>query len=230
MEIKNLIQRYAYRIEPKPEGGFIARATDPTVPPIEAATREEVQQKIQAKLLSELGEKFPGLNLSALNNKQVKWQVNIDRKPGGGFAVHSEEAGGAATMDPAAHEKLDRFAEELLGFVDKHFPDLTKAMAAQAESETVEVVTTSETRTSLKNSPQLGALQTLFPKQPLQADNGESPSTKLTATGMETPALNNAAFSNVPITPQSSGSGNFFRLLLAALIIAALVYFFVYHR
>ena len=40
MELKRLITHFTYRIEPKPEGGFIAHATDPTVPPLEAPTRE----------------------------------------------------------------------------------------------------------------------------------------------------------------------------------------------
>src|SRR5205807_9887900 len=41
MEIKRLITHFTYRIEPKPEGGFIAHAADPSVPPLEASTREE---------------------------------------------------------------------------------------------------------------------------------------------------------------------------------------------
>ena len=42
MDLKCLITHFTYRIEPKPGGGFIAHATDPAAPPLEAATREEL--------------------------------------------------------------------------------------------------------------------------------------------------------------------------------------------
>ena len=71
MELKHLT-KIIYRIEPKPEGGgFIARAADPAVPPIEAPTREELQQKIQAEIFGKLAAEFPGLKLS-LGNRQPK--------------------------------------------------------------------------------------------------------------------------------------------------------------
>jgi len=55
MELKRLITHFTYRIEPKPEGGFVARASDPTLTPLEAPTREELQQKIQANIKPALG-------------------------------------------------------------------------------------------------------------------------------------------------------------------------------
>jgi hypothetical protein len=51
MELKSLITHFTYRIEPKPAGGFITHTTNPTVPPLEAPTREELQRKIQANKL-----------------------------------------------------------------------------------------------------------------------------------------------------------------------------------
>ena len=63
MDLKRLVTQFVYRIEPKPEGGFIARATDPSVPPLEAATREELRKKIQEKIFAALSAEFPGLNL-----------------------------------------------------------------------------------------------------------------------------------------------------------------------
>src|SRR4051794_39162471 len=53
MEIKRTISRVIYCIEPKPEGGFIARCDDPTVPPLEAASRFELEQQIRDKVTSE---------------------------------------------------------------------------------------------------------------------------------------------------------------------------------
>ena len=72
MELKRLITHFTYRIEPKPEGGFIAHATDPTVPPLEAPTREELQRKIQANIAAGLASEFPGLKLPLENQTQIR--------------------------------------------------------------------------------------------------------------------------------------------------------------
>jgi len=229
MELKHLVQRFVYRIEPKPEGGFIARATDPTVPPLEAPTREELQQKIQAKLLAELGEQFPGLKLQPLENKQVKWEVHIDRKPGDGFSVHSDQPG-AASVDPATSEKIDHFAEELLGFVDKTFPQLSQTIASQVSARALKLFTAGETSASLNSSSPPSGLQGFLPTQPLQSPDAKVQEVKLEATTIDGTALNNAAFSNTPITPETSSSSTVFRFVLTLLVIAALMYFFFYRK
>ena len=226
MELKHLVERYVYRIEPKPEGGFIARATDPSVPPLEAPTREELQQKIQAKILSELGEKFRGLKHPALENKQVKWEVHIDRKPGGGFSVHSDEPG-APAVDPATHQKIDHFAEELLGFVDKHFPDLSQAIAAQAGSGDVQVFTTG--KETLNASSSLGGLKNLSPTHPAENRDLKAQDITLEASTIEGTTLNKTAISNQPITPEASNFGSVLRFAFALLILVALFFYFL-HR
>ena len=81
MQLKHLIQQFSYRIESKPECGFIARATDPTVPPLEAPTREQLQEKIQENLIVALSEAFPSLKLP-VQNRQLRFEVHIERKPG----------------------------------------------------------------------------------------------------------------------------------------------------
>ena len=74
--------RTIYRIEPKPEGGFVARCDDPVVPAIEGATKEEVQQQIMARLKETLGERVgqlektlhvPGVNV----NVKTEWKVQV---------------------------------------------------------------------------------------------------------------------------------------------------------
>lgn len=50
MDSKTITTKFRYRIEPKTEGGFIARAEEGSAESIEGATREEVQQKIDDKL------------------------------------------------------------------------------------------------------------------------------------------------------------------------------------
>jgi len=56
---------FSYRIEPKPGGGFIAHTSDPTMPTAEAATKEELEQMMQAKVNAMLGG-FSGLDLKEL--------------------------------------------------------------------------------------------------------------------------------------------------------------------
>src|SRR5215472_7361359 len=79
MEVKNTTTKIMYWIEPKPGGGFIARPSGGTpegsaMEAIEGATREEVQEKIQAKITQFIEQqmptlfKFGGLNLM-LNKK-----------------------------------------------------------------------------------------------------------------------------------------------------------------
>jgi hypothetical protein len=229
MELKRLVQQFTYRIEPKPEGGFIARCTDPTVPPLEAPTREELQQQIQARVRAVLQEKFPGLKLPALQNRQVKWDVHIDRKAGGGFTVHSERPG-APTGEPATQEKIDHFAEELLGFVDKHFPDLSQALAAQVGGRDLKVFTTEQSSVTLQGNSLLGGAKGLLPTQPMRAADLKNDYARVDANTTENANINSAAFANTPITPEASGNWKLFRFLLLIATIAALLYFFVLRR
>jgi hypothetical protein len=219
MELKHLVQRCVYRIEPKPEGGFIARASDPTVPPLEAATREELQQLIQAKLMGALGEAFPGLTLPA-PGKQVRVAMHVERMPGGGFAVHSDNPG-TPGFDPAAQEKFDHYAEELLGFVDKHFPHLSEHIAEQVTGRELKVFTTTSSTTTTQSLP----LSKMFlPTQPMPpSGSSDQPTAPPTIDGA---GMNPALLSNAPITPEASKSGAIVRLLVTLLIIAAVLYFF----
>src|SRR5438309_694326 len=97
MEIRRLITHFTYRIEPKPEGGFIAHTTDPSVPPLEAPTREELQQTIQANIAAAVAAEFPGLKLP-LENKEVKFAFHIEHKPGGSFRPGNSAATAAAML------------------------------------------------------------------------------------------------------------------------------------
>jgi hypothetical protein len=216
MELKHLVQRFVYRIEPTPEGGFIARATDPTVPPLEAPTREELQQKIQAKLVAALGETFPGLQLPP-TGKHVQVEFHIGRKPGGGYAVHSDEPGTPA-LNPATHEKIDHYAEELLDFVDKHFPHLSESIAARVNAE-LEVMANQQTTRMRNAGPDAVAPSNLLPAQPPESNNAP------VARG----TFNATTIANTPITPEASNFGSIVRFVLTLLILAVIVYFYL-HR
>src|SRR5215468_7133396 len=209
MELKHIVQRCVYRIEPKPEGGFIARASDPSVAPIEGATREEVQQQIQSKLVATLGEAFPGLKIPEPGGKQVSYAMHVDRKPGGGFSVHTDNPG-TPGFNPAAQEKFDHYAEELLGFVDKHFPHLSDQISAQVVGRELQVFTTT-TSSSTKQSPPLSQL--LLPTQTMQARVQDA----FADTGIiKNSGLDPALLTNAPITPAASKSGSMLRLVLFA--------------
>jgi hypothetical protein len=90
MELKRLISHFTYRIEPKPGGGFIAHPADPSVAPLEAPAREELQKKIQENILAGLSAQFPGLKLP-LENQDLQFAFHIERKPEGGFVIHSSD-------------------------------------------------------------------------------------------------------------------------------------------
>jgi len=139
MELKRLISHFTYRIEPKAEGGFIAHASDPAVPPLEAATRQELQQKIQANIAAGLAAEFPGLKLPA-ESGGVKFAFHIERKPGGGFAIQSADPN-TPPIEGATHQDIEsHFAEKLLNFAGKHFlPELSEALAKQGGSGDVRV-------------------------------------------------------------------------------------------
>src|SRR3989442_9122256 len=104
MELKRIITKFTYRIEPKPEGGFIAHASDPSLPPLEAPTRLELQQKIQANISAALAAEFPGLKLPA-ENQELKFNFHIETKPGGGFIIHSHHPKEAA-VEGASHQEI----------------------------------------------------------------------------------------------------------------------------
>lgn len=87
MELKRVVARVSYRIEPMPGGGFLAYGTDPALPPLEAETKEELLQKMQEsispgglqlpmeKLESALAEALPLAlpnTLGKVNSKQTK--------------------------------------------------------------------------------------------------------------------------------------------------------------
>src|ERR1700757_3512804 len=102
MELKRLVNQFTSRIDPKPEGGFIAHASDPSVPPLEAPTREELQQKIQQNIFSALSAEFPGLKLPSTGSER-QFAFHVESKPEGGFSIHSADPNApvihAATQD-----------------------------------------------------------------------------------------------------------------------------------
>ena len=217
MDLKRLITHFTYRIEAKPEGGFIAHSTDPTVAPLEAATREELQQKIQANIAAALAAEFPGLKLP-LQDKELKCSFHVELKPGGGFAIHSSDPNAKPIHGATQEEIENHFAEKLVGFMGKHFmPELAQALAAQGNAGDIKIFVN---RKVSATTPAEGSLQ---------LNNAKIEDWRLVNAKTASGDLSTAGIANSPITPEASGSWSVFRLLLALLIIAALFYFF-FHR
>ena len=207
MDIKQTFTKFLYRIEPKPEGGFIARCKDPSVPPIEAATREEINQKIQASISANLAAQFPGLKLP-LDNKDVKLSYHIDAKPGGGYIVHH----GDPAHDPiegSTREKVESAIESKLfsHLMEKLPPELSQQLTSQLNAGGVEVV--------VKRNVGFGFSRA-----------GSSAS----APDSKTIPPQSTLINNSPIKLGRDSSGTIFRFLWVLLLVAAVLYFFLHRR
>ena len=202
MELKQLIANFAYRIEPKAEGGFIAHGSDPSLPVLEAATREELTEKIQARINDSMSAAFPGLKLSAAT-RDFKFALQIEPKAAGGYIAHSIGPDGKP-IEGATHEEVQqRVAEKLVTTLGEYLlPNLPKAFG-NLNSKDVKV---------------LFDIKTVKP---------EFKASVIEGTGIF--SKSSKASDNSPIQPETSGSWTFFRFLLIASIIACLMYFFFRH-
>ncbi len=219
MEFKRTLTKIIYKIEPKPEGGFIARAADPQVPPLEAATREELQEKIQAAIRSTLAVQFPGLNLP-LDDKELKYSFHIEAKPGGGFVAHSNDPS-QPPIEGATHEEVQHhLAEKLVGALGSYFlPELTQALGAQVNAGDVKVFVNRKVSFTTKTSS----------NKLTSGDVLQQPAATVPAQDVKNEGLVDIS-SNAPIVPSAAGNWRLFRFLLGLLALAALLYFFVYRR
>jgi len=226
MDLKRLFTQVVYKIEAKPEGGFIARATDPSVPPLEAPTREELQEKIQQKMLSLISEEFPGLKVPP-GAKHTEMSFHIEHNPGGGYSIHSSDPN-TPVIQTENHQELEsRFLEKVLGFADSGLaPELVKKLAAQVGSANVKVVvnrsvsfqTNSEGKGITFGTPKSASFQSAATQTPQLTDASASPN-QLTG-----------AITNNPITPEPSNAGKVFGLLITLLILAGMMYLYLHNR
>ena len=223
MDLKNLINHFVYRIEPKPGGGFIAHATDPSVPPLEAPTRAELQQKIQARISEALAQQFPGLKLQG-GNQQLKMAFHIERGADGGFTIHSSDPNTQPTA-AASHEIESQFAEKLIGFVGKHV--LSPELAAQLNSGDIKVFVNRNGSGGTRMFTTTGT-QAFSPTDLMRSL--ESTAQSGTASNAISPASGTVSYSDSPIKPETSSSWNLLRFLLALLVIGAIAYFFLRYR
>lgn len=98
MEISKTTTKFSYKIEPKADGGFIARPSDPSMEAIEGATKEEVEQKIQDMIkqavLSRFSNfKFGGVNVNVKTNFNVTTRHANASDAGTLLSSEAEQAG-----------------------------------------------------------------------------------------------------------------------------------------
>jgi hypothetical protein len=231
MELKRLISHFTYRIETKPGGGFIAHPADPSVAPLEAPTREELQKKIQENTLAGLSAQFPGLKLP-LENQDLQFAFHIERKPEGGFVIRSSDPK-AEPIEVLTHNDMEsRFAEKIIGFVGKHLtPELSQALAAQGNSGDIKVFVNRKTGVTVNagsHTLSVGLGRNLTPTSIsntttiIEAANAEPMDGISGRLG--------GTISNTPIAAEASSSGKVFRFLLLVLVAGALAYLFLHYR
>jgi hypothetical protein len=221
MDLKQVLAKVAYKIEPSPGGGFVARATDPSVPALEAPTREELQRKIQQNFLDALSSEFPDLKAAA-EGKRLELAFHVERTPQGGFAIHSADPN-VPIVHAATHDDLQsQVLEKLLNFAGKHVvPELSQVLAAQAGSANPKVVVNRKTTFQMKSGP-----------QGITFGDTQAPSTSTASAGkFGQAALADASLTstidNKPITPESSSNWKMFGLFLLLLTLTVVMYFFL---
>lgn len=210
MHIRRTVTSFSYKIESKPEGGFIARSSDPSIPSLEAETREELQKQIQAKVASVVSAETGGLG-SPFGNKEISLRFN----PKANFSLHADGTGGDASP-----ERIEEAAELLGGIVGANFPELSAALAAQ------------KTNSDSENNPTTSldvAGQEVKVKITTQRFGGRSFQAGQNRDEAKLPD-GTAGFANSPITPEAGSFGRVLGVLAAILIAAAVMYLLVYRH
>jgi hypothetical protein len=234
MDLKRLITHFTYHIEPKPDGGFVARASDPTLPPIEAPTRLELQQKIQQNISAAMAAEFPGLKLPT-ENQQLKATFHIERTPDGSFTIHSSDPNSPST-EAAPHEIESKFAEKLIGYMGKHFmSQLSPELAAQLGSGDIKVFVNRKgmpQNADLLNPTEAQAISSVFSSLNPDSKGGTLNSSTLGGANTEGFPGGTIGYSGDSPIKRSTGGGNsaILRFLLALLIMGAIMYFILRHR
>lgn len=245
MEIKHLIHKYVYHMEPRPGGGFIARATDPSVPALEADTREELSEKIQATVFAALNRDFPGLKLP-LETPGKQFAFHVERNAQGGFDIHTSSNPGASPVTAASHDEVEsHFAEKLITLFGKYFaPELAQALAAPSAKGDIKVfVKTTGFTVKSGESRDLAIdpfrLSTTADAGTASATAAQQPSAT-TPASIDTPAsptfsdrslaesysADGGPIYREPFPPGNNRSSAVIRFLMALLVLAAAVYFF----
>jgi hypothetical protein len=229
MEFKRLISQFTYHIEAKPEGGFIARAGDPTLPPLEAPTQMELRQKIQDSINAAIATQFPGLKLPP--NNRVSF--HLERQSDGTLAFHSSDPNSPAT-GAAPHEEVEsRFAEKLIGLFGKHFiAHLPPEIASQLPQEFAAQIGSGDVKVFVGRNigGQSNVSPSALPGTPQQTMNQNSPIAPQFSNTISNSNFAINASDNSPITPARSNAGPIVRFLLTLLLLFGIMYVYLHFR
>jgi hypothetical protein len=133
---------------------------------------------------------------------QVSVACASTTNPGGGFTVHSDNPG-TPGFNPAAQGKFDHYAEELLGFVDKHFspPVGTDRIASdRTRSPGLHAKTV-----RARQKAELGVVAYVsLPTQPMNSTDVTGQQAPSSMTAMGNTDLDPSLLSNAPITPEAT--------------------------
>ncbi len=219
MDLKRLVTHFAYKIEPKTEGGFVARATDPTVPPLEAPTREELRQRIQQNIVNALSVEFPQIKAAA-DGKRLEMAFHVEHTPQGGFEIHSTDPNVPVAQASNQKDFESFFLEKFLNFAGKHIvPELAASLAAQAGTGSVKVVVNRKELLKMNAGPQgmtFGA--------PKALEIGKFADVKPDMVHFA------GTIENCPITPENSSNWKAFALAVGILLLGPFMYFFFRFR
>ena len=229
MEFKHIIHKFLYRIETKPGGGFIAYSKDPSLPPIEGATRTEVEQKIQESIGADLGAQFPALK-PLFQGQQVKLSYHIEPKPGGGYMVrHGDSHPDGSHAGEAAHEPIEGSTREhveslieskLLSAIMKRFPaEVQQQLTDRINSGGLDVTVNRKVGVTAKLGGVPGNTPSLEPNANFSPSAGTAPE-----------ILPPGDINQSPLTYEKSRSGPVLRVVLFLLFVFALMYFWLHRR
>jgi len=209
IDLKRVMTRIPLKIEPTSEGGFIARATDPTVPVIEAPTREELHQKI----LAAIGTEFPAFKIPANGTNS---EVSLELKTGNDeFFISNQPNSTGTTVDLES-----RVLEKVLGVAAKHLtPELVKQLTAQAGTASFQVTVNNKTALRINSGP--NSLTFGAPKNSA-LPNATSDLPKLDAGA--------GVIDGQPITPEPSNIGRVLKIIVWVIIIGVFAYLYFLSR
>lgn len=190
----------------------MAHASDPAAPPIEAPTRAELQNKIGADIREKLTAALPGVKIP-LEQDGNQFAFYIERKPEGGFIVHTKD-GREHPLPGNDHPEIQSaIMDKIMDVLSRHFsPEMSSALAGRGGSGQL----------FGGEAAEFASGQTGF----ITSDPGQmTPNVSIQASFDRSQEAMNSSSGSL-FTPESSSLWPFIRLLIVALIIGAAIYFF----
>jgi hypothetical protein len=225
MEIKRTISRIAYRIEEKPEGGFIARCSDPNMPALEAASRFELEQQIKAKITAEMESLFPGLKIP-FDQSETKF-ITLETKPDGGFTAQPGDTSLQSSEGGTKNAVEQWLTDKAVTLVEKNLPpELVEQLKHQQVDGKIQIAVTkvgAEGKVRheyVVSTGKAGDLFSRFLTGRQKTSGALEPSNPVSAS-----FSGSNLDSTSPITP---GSNSSFLRFVAALVLIGMLFFFLY--